>query len=75
MFPKLRTAALLKTEASADEASVYFVDRVQRLAQVHHHGLRDRVNNHSLLIRYPARSLLSFCPADLEHLSSYLLTT
>ncbi|MCJ2515472.1 phage virion morphogenesis protein, partial [Klebsiella pneumoniae] len=44
MFAKLRTAKYLKAAASPDSASVEFEGRVQRIARVHHYGLRDRVS-------------------------------
>ncbi len=44
MFAKLRTAKYLKTAASADSTSVQFAGKVQRIARVHHYGLRDRVS-------------------------------
>lgn len=58
MFTKLRTAKYLKTAASADSASVQFAGQVQRIARVHHYGLRDRVSLKGPLIRYPIRHLL-----------------
>lgn len=60
MFTKLRTAKYLKTAASADSASVQFAGQVQRIARVHHYGLRDRVNRNGLEIRYAERILLGF---------------
>ncbi|EIX9502862.1 TPA: phage virion morphogenesis protein [Klebsiella pneumoniae] len=58
MFAKLRTAKYLKAVASQDAASVEFESRVQRIARVHHYGLRDRVNRKGLVIRYAERQLL-----------------
>lgn len=58
MFSKLRTAKYLKTAASADSASVQFEGKVQRMARVHHYGLRDRVIRKGLEIRYAERRLL-----------------
>ncbi|MEP8913948.1 MULTISPECIES: phage virion morphogenesis protein [Enterobacter] len=60
MFAKLRTTKYLKTAATADSASVYFDGKVQRIARVHHYGLRDRVNKTSLIVKYPRRTLLGF---------------
>lgn len=60
MFAKLRTAKYLKTAASADSASVQFVGKVQRIARVHHYGLRDRVNRKAAFVRYAERQLLGF---------------
>lgn len=58
MFAKLRTAKYLKTAASADTASVQFAGQVQRIAQVHHYGLRDRVSRRGPEVQYTERRLL-----------------
>ncbi|HGL4204034.1 TPA: phage virion morphogenesis protein [Citrobacter farmeri] len=58
MFAKLRTAKYLKTSASADSASVEFAGQVQRIARVHHYGLRDRVSSKGPEVRYAQRQLL-----------------
>ncbi|CZZ04653.1 MULTISPECIES: phage virion morphogenesis protein [Enterobacter cloacae complex] len=58
MFAKLRTTKYLKTSATADSASVQFEGKVQRIARVHHYGLRDRVRRNGPEARYPARRLL-----------------
>ncbi|MGP0662601.1 phage virion morphogenesis protein [Citrobacter freundii] len=60
MFSKLRTARYLKTAASADSAIVQFVGKVQRIARVHHYGLREEVSNARKSIKYPKRNLLGF---------------
>ncbi|TDN58428.1 phage virion morphogenesis protein [Scandinavium goeteborgense] len=58
MFAKLRTTKYLKTAASADSASVEFAGQVQRIARVHHYGLRDRVSRRGPELRYAERRLL-----------------
>lgn len=58
MFSKLRTARYLKATASADSASVQFEGRVQRIACVHHYGLRDRVSRKGPEVCYAERRLL-----------------
>ena len=58
MFAKLRTTKYLKTTASADSASVQFDGKVQRIARVHHYGLRDRVSRKGQEVRYAERRLL-----------------
>lgn len=60
MFSKLRTAKYLKTAASADSASVLFEGKVQRIARVHHYGLRDRVSRKGPEVVYAERRLLGF---------------
>lgn len=58
MFAKLRTAKYLKTAASADSASVQFASGVQRIARVHHYGLRDRVSHNGPQVQYTQRRLI-----------------
>lgn len=58
MFAKLCTTKYLKTAATADSASVQFGGQVQRIARVHHYGLRDRVNRKGPEVRYAERRLL-----------------
>ncbi|EBH8416910.1 phage virion morphogenesis protein [Salmonella enterica subsp. enterica serovar Nijmegen] len=60
MFSKLRTAKYLKTAASADSACVEFAGQVQRIARVHHYGLRDRVSRKGPEVRYEERHLLGY---------------
>ncbi|WP_205956993.1 MULTISPECIES: phage virion morphogenesis protein [Pantoea] len=58
MFVKLKTAKYLKTKATGDSAEVAFVPAVQRLARVHHYGLRDRVSRRGIKVKYAERPLL-----------------
>ncbi|HHZ7100452.1 TPA: phage virion morphogenesis protein [Klebsiella pneumoniae] len=58
MFAKLRTTRYLKALASQDAASVEFGSRVQRIARVHHYGLRDRVSRKGPEVKYSERRLL-----------------
>lgn len=58
MFAKLRTTAYLKTAANADSSSVQFNWKVQRIARVHHYGLRDRVSRKGPEVKYAERRLL-----------------
>jgi phage virion morphogenesis protein len=58
MFAKIRTGKYLKTAASADSASVQFDGKVQRIARIHHYGLRDRVSRKGPEVRYAERRLL-----------------
>lgn len=66
MFAKLRTAKYLKTAASAESASVQFAGRVQRIARVHHYGLRDRVNRNGVSVKYAKRQLLGMFAIEHE---------
>lgn len=58
MFAKLKTTKYLKAQASADQAEIAFAPAVQKLARVHHYGLRDRVNRRGTMAKYAERPLL-----------------
>lgn len=58
MFVKLKTAKYLKTKATGDSAEVAFIPAVQRLARVHHYGLRDRVSKRGITVKYTERPLI-----------------
>lgn len=58
MFTKLKTAKYLKAQANANQAEIAFAGRVQRIARVHHYGLRDRVSRGGKEVKYAARPLL-----------------
>lgn len=72
MFSKLRTAKYLKTAANSDSASVHFKGEVQRIARVHHYGLRERVNNKGAMVKYTKRQLLGI-NSDVKMLTQDLL--
>lgn len=73
MFMKLRTARYLKTEGSADGAVVKFVGQVQRMAIVHHYGLRDRVQKDGPVVKYSARELLGISDSDQSTLADLVI--
>ncbi|MCL2894306.1 phage virion morphogenesis protein [Brenneria tiliae] len=73
MFQKLRTAKYLKAKGTSDSASVEFVGRVQRMARVHHYGLRDRPNRHSDDVQYEARPLLGFSDREVKEVEGLLI--
>jgi len=58
MFAKMKTAKYLKAQADADAAEVAFIPAVQKLARVHHYGLRDRVSRRGPMVKYAERPLL-----------------
>ncbi|MGM7873485.1 phage virion morphogenesis protein [Yersinia enterocolitica] len=64
MFAKLRTARYMKANSSPDGAVVEFAGRVERMAAVHHFGLRDRPNVHSKDVQYEKRELLGITKID-----------
>lgn len=60
MFQKLRTAKHLKASAQGSDAVVQFMGRTERIARVHHLGLRDRVKPGGPEYDYPERPLMGF---------------
>ncbi len=72
MFAKLRTAKYMKAQATADEAVIAFTGRVQRMARVHHYGLRDRPSRGGKEVQYEARPLLGMSDADFEFIGQYI---
>lgn len=64
MFAKLRTAKYMKMQASASEAVVEFAGNVQRMARVHHYGLRDRSSRKGKEVQYESRPLLGINEND-----------
>lgn len=58
MFTKLKTAKYLKAQANASQSEVRFTGQVQRIARVHHYGLRDRVSRGGAEVKYAALPLL-----------------
>ncbi|MER3383216.1 phage virion morphogenesis protein [Pectobacterium aroidearum] len=73
MFQKLRRAKYLKAKGTADAASVEFIGRVQRMARVHHYGLRDRPNRNSADVQYEARPLLGFSDREIREVEGLLI--
>ncbi|AOR65107.1 phage virion morphogenesis protein [Pectobacterium wasabiae] len=73
MFQKLRTAKYLKAKGTADAASVEFIGRVQRMARVHHYGLRDRPSRNGDDVQYEARPLLGFSDREIKEVEGLLI--
>lgn len=74
MFSRLRTAKWMKTEATPEMAVVTFAAQVQRIAQVHQHGLRDKVNRRGgPEVQYPERQLLGLTPQEIEAVGDAVL--
>lgn len=74
MFAKLRTTKYLKAAATADSASVQFDGKVQRIARIHHYGLRDRVSRMGPQVRYAKRRLLGIYDNELEIVKEKIIT-
>ncbi|YCI30120.1 phage virion morphogenesis protein [Erwinia sp. PK3-005] len=74
MFKKLRTAKYMKAKAGADEAVVEFAGNVQRMARVHHYGLRDRPARGSKEVQYDARPLLGLNDTDMTMIEQEVIS-
>ncbi|WP_145519416.1 phage virion morphogenesis protein [Yersinia bercovieri] len=73
MFAKLRTARYMKANSSPDEAVVEFAGRVERMAAVHHFGLRDRPNVYSKDVQYDERPLLGFSQIEILEIEKIII--
>lgn len=73
MFAKMKTAKYLKSQADADSAQVSFIPAVQKIARVHHYGLRDRVNRRGLTVKYAERPLLGISQENIEFIHNALI--
>ncbi|MEI7184307.1 phage virion morphogenesis protein [Pectobacterium carotovorum] len=73
MFQKLRTAKYLKAKGTTEAASVEFIGRVQRMARVHHYGLRDRPSRNGGDVQYEARPLLGFSKQEIREVEGLLI--
>ncbi|WP_058910976.1 phage virion morphogenesis protein [Entomohabitans teleogrylli] len=73
MFAKLRTSRFMKASATTEAAVVEFTGRVQRIAQVHQYGLRDRPARNSSPVEYPARELLGFADGDRQVIEDIII--
>lgn len=74
MFSRLRMARYLKAQADPNTSVVTFAGTAQRIATVHHFGLRDRVNKNGLIAKYPARELVGFDDGDIGRITDIVLT-
>ncbi len=74
MFAKLRTAKYMKAQATSDEAVIEFTGRVQRMARVHHYGLRDRPSCHGKDAQYEARPLMGLNDTDLKMIEELIIS-
>lgn len=73
MFAKLRTAKYMKTQASPNEAVIEFAGNVQRMARVHHYGLRDRPSRKGKEVQYEARPLFGLNDDDINMIEQVIV--
>lgn len=55
----------MKASGRENGTVVEFTGKVQRIARVHHFGLKDRPNAHAQDVQYAERQLLGFSQADI----------
>jgi phage virion morphogenesis protein len=69
MFPRVELARNMMVTPGPDQVELAFRPRIAAVAAIHHFGLvapvDPRIAN-SISVRYPARRLLGFAPADSE---------
>ncbi|MCF8582016.1 phage virion morphogenesis protein [Enterobacter ludwigii] len=73
MFQKLRTSRYMKATGRENSAVVEFTGKVQRIAQIHQYGLKDRPNQYVQKIQYPVRQLLGINKSEKDKLESVIL--
>lgn len=73
MMQGLRMPKNLRTGATDSTAVVEFARRAQRIAAVHHWGLRDRVSRGGPQYQYQARPLLGISGQDAERIRDTIL--
>lgn len=73
MFEKLRTSRYMKATGRSDTAVVEFAGKVQRIAQIHQYGLKERSNSHAQEVQYPSRPLLGFNSNQKKNIENMLI--
>lgn len=73
MFQKLRTSRYMKATGRENSAVVEFTGKVQRIAQIHQYGLKDRPSQYVQEIQYPVRQLLGINKSEKDKLESVIL--
>ena len=63
----------MRTKASPNEASVFFTGNAERLARIHHFGLRDQVAPGGAEYDYPVRELLGISDPMREKISGMII--
>ncbi|ENQ9597536.1 MULTISPECIES: phage virion morphogenesis protein [Enterobacter cloacae complex] len=73
MYQKLRTNRYMKASGRENGAVVEFTGNVQRIARVHHYGLKDRPNAHAQDVQYAERQLLGFSLEDKKLITNAII--
>lgn len=74
MFTKMAGAKHLRAQVEGGDAVVGFAGRTERIARVHHFGLRDSVKPGGAKYDYPARPLLGISEEFAKRLQDRLLS-
>lgn len=72
MMKGLKLARNLKVNSSTAHLSLGWKGRTGGIARVHHHGLRDRVTEKGVRVKYAARELLGLSREDQQTIAEVL---
>lgn len=73
MFSRLIKSKWLKAKGYSDRAEVYFASTAEKVAHIHHYGLKDK-GSKGQDIQYPERPLLGMDAKDIDKVEDLLLT-
>ncbi|CAM2922969.1 phage virion morphogenesis protein [Escherichia coli] len=73
MFQKLRTSRYMKATGLENSAVVEFTSKVQRIAQVHQYGLKDRPSPSAQDVQYTKRQLLGFSYENNRFIETFVI--
>ncbi|WP_323894399.1 phage virion morphogenesis protein [Aeromonas veronii] len=73
MFSRLIKSKWLKAKGYSDRAEVYFASTAEKVAHIHHYGLKDK-GSKGQDIQYPERTLLGMDAKDIDKVEDLLLT-
>ncbi|MGL5815337.1 MAG: phage virion morphogenesis protein [Aeromonas sp.] len=72
MFSRLIKSKWLKAKGYSDRAEVYFASTAEKVAHIHHYGLKDK-GSKGQDIQYPERPLLGMDAKDIDKVEDLLL--
>ncbi|KHO35321.1 MULTISPECIES: phage virion morphogenesis protein [Enterobacter cloacae complex] len=73
MFQKLRTSRYLKATGLENSAVLEFTGKVQRIAQIHQYGLKDRPNPQGRYIQYAKRQLIGINQDEVKYIHEIVI--
>lgn len=74
MFAKI-SKSHIQIKHSANSAIVELSSQVQRIARVHHYGLRDKIDKTGPDYQYPARQLLGLNDREVENVKDIVINS